>query len=222
MSAKLKKVEGPKINWQENKKLNLGCGKFPKHGFVNVDIDTKSGADFFCDLAKFPYDLPSKHFELIESDHLLEHLPNPYDFMKEMDRLLAPGGRLILRVPHYTRALTHWDHKRGFDVTFPFYFNPNFKGGYTGIHLNCSHQRLRWYSQAYLKESVLPAWQQILGELGGVVFDYFANLSPFFCSRVWGFWVGGFEEVEFHFEKPANLAKVLSPEFKDPFQQSDL
>jgi hypothetical protein len=31
--------------------------------------------------------------------------------------------------------------------------------------------------------------------------SFFANLSPNFCSRIWCYWVGGFDEIEFHFQK---------------------
>ena len=31
------------------------------------------------------------------------------------------------------------------------------------------------------------------------IISFFANLSPGFCSRIWCFWVGGFEEIEFNF-----------------------
>ncbi|MCX8472834.1 MAG: hypothetical protein ORN85_04210, partial [Sediminibacterium sp.] len=33
------------------------------------------------------------------------------------------------------------------------------------------------------------------------IINFFANLSPFLCSRLWCFWVGGFEEIEFVFIK---------------------
>ena len=36
--------------------------------------------------------------------------------------------------------------------------------------------------------------------VGGVM-NFLANLSPLACSRLWCFWVGGFEEIEYHFVK---------------------
>ena len=58
-------------------KLNLGCGQYPKPGFVNVDIDTLAKADVFHDLSLFPYPFESGSCNLIEMEHLLEHLPDP-------------------------------------------------------------------------------------------------------------------------------------------------
>jgi hypothetical protein len=34
----------------------------------------------------------------------------------------------------------------------------------------------------------------------GDIINFFANLSPEFCSRFWCNWVGGFEEISFEFE----------------------
>lgn len=198
----LRLAEGQsQTDWQNLTKLNLGCGQFPKEGFLNVDVDTKSKAQFLHDLSNYPYPFNSNHFELIEADHVFEHLPNVYDVMKEMHRLLKPGGKLIMRVPHYSRGLTHWDHKHGFDVTFPFYFNPEFKGGYTGLHFKLAKMRLRWLSQPYLKHTVMASWKVYLAQALGVVVDALAGFSPFLCTRLWCYWVGGFEEVEFHFVK---------------------
>jgi hypothetical protein len=39
----------------------------------------------------------------------------------------------------------------------------------------------------------------ILGQAIGAIIDLFANLSPWLCSRLWCYWVGGFEEIEFVF-----------------------
>jgi len=181
------------------KKLNLGCGEFKKAGYLNLDANPDCSPDRVHDLNRFPYPFPDSHFELIEADHVLEHLEDPFAVMKELHRLLAPAGRLILRLPHFSRGFTHAAHRRGFDVTFPYYFQPSFKGGYTGIAFALERCRLKWFAQPYLKKSVLSAPAYYFGlSLGGAL-DLLANLSPMLCSRLWCFWVGGFEEIEFEF-----------------------
>jgi SAM-dependent methyltransferase len=190
---------GPLIPTQ----LNLGCGRFPKPGFLNVDKDERSGADRLMDLDRLPYDLPTGHFTRIEADHVLEHLSDPLAVMAELHRLLQPGGALVLRVPHFSRGFSHWDHKRGFDHTFAYYFRPEWRGGYTGLELELVSCRLRWFTQPELKRTVLGPVSYALGALTGRVLDVAANLSPAACSRGWCFWVGGFEEIEFVFRKPA-------------------
>lgn len=184
------------------RKLNLGCGRFPKQGYVNVDVDERGGQDVTHDLNAFPYPFDGGDFDLVESSHNLEHLADPFRVMAEIHRLLAPGGKAVIRVPHFSRGFTHPDHKRGFDVSFPYYFDPEFPGGYSGTPFELVSLRLRWNGQPYLKKQVLSAPVAAgLAVVGGIV-DFFANLSPALCSRIWCFWVGGFEEIEFTFRKP--------------------
>ena len=181
--------------------LNLGCGQYPKDGYLNIDSDKRSKADKFLDLNKFPYQLPSNHFELVEADHLLEHLNDPIQFMHEVHRILKLDGRLHIRVPHYSRGFTHWQHKIGFDVSYPLYFQKEFQGGYVGIDFAIKKIELHWFCQLALKKKTLSSYQFLMGKTLGKIFDFFANLSPYACSRIWCFWVGGFEEVEFIFLK---------------------
>lgn len=179
--------------------LNLGCGQFKKEGFLNVDWDAKCSPDMQVNLEELPYPFPDSHFKLIETDHLLEHLGKVFDIMRELHRISAPGGRCVIRVPHFSRAMTHAEHKHGFDFTFPFYFDPTWKGGYTGAHFELQSMRLTWFAQPELKRTVLSTPSFFLGNAFGMVADLFANLSPVICSRFWCFLVGGFEEIEYHF-----------------------
>jgi SAM-dependent methyltransferase len=184
-------------------KLNIGCGQYPKPGYVNVDADPAAKADVFHNLDVFPYPFEENSFDEITADHCLEHLKDPFAVMKELKRIAKPGAEIIIRVPHFSRGFTHADHKRGFDFTFPYYFNPSFLGGYSGTHIGLKSMRLRWFAQQYLKKTILNP--VVFGGMAtlGFVFDLLANLSPALCSRLWCFWVGGFEEIEYHFVKPA-------------------
>ena len=181
------------------KGLNLGCGEFKKEGYINIDICDRLEPDVVQDLNHFPYPIKSDSFKLIESDHSLEHLENPFMVMKELHRILVKDGRLIIRVPHFSRGFTHPDHKRGFDVTFPYYFNKEFKGGYTGVEFRLEKTRLTWFAQHYLKKTVLSKPVYYSSIVIGKLIDFFANISPSLCSRSWCFCVGGFEQIEFHF-----------------------
>lgn len=184
------------------KKLNLGCGEFKKQGYINLDISAGVGPDVAHNLEQFPYPFDDAAFDLIEANHVLEHLSDPFRVMAELNRILKPGGRILIRVPHFSRAMSHPQHKRGFDVTFPFYFRRDFKGGYTGTPLVCERSELHWFAQHRLMKQTLSPGVYWGGCAVGRVLDFFAGLSPLFCSRVWCFWVGGFYEIEFLFKKP--------------------
>ncbi len=191
-----------------SRKLNLGSGEFLKEGYVNVDFTSISEPDVRHDLNRFPYPFEDDHFDVIEADHVLEHLENAFRVVEELYRIARHGATIHLRVPHFSRGFTHADHKRGFDVTFPLYFNPDFKPGYQNIPLKLEKMRLRWFAQPYMKKTVLPVSVYYVGRALGAFFDFFANLSPWICSRLWCFWVGGFEEIEFVFRVDKNLESV--------------
>ena len=180
-------------------KLNLGCGEFKKDGYLNLDISSAVRPDLVHDLNLFPYPFQDNQFDLIEADHVLEHLENPFRVMKELHRISRNKASLIVRAPHFSRGLTHPEHKRGFDVTFPLYFQKSFKGGFQGVEFELKRLKLSWFAQKRLKKETLPMFLYIMGYGLGSILSLLANLSPVFCSRLWCFWVGGFEEIEFQF-----------------------
>lgn len=182
-----------------SKKLNLGCGEFHKQGYVNVDYQAVSPPDIRHDLNIVPYPFEDDTFSVIEADHVLEHLDDPFSVMRELHRIGRDGCSIVIRVPHFSRGFTHAQHKRGFDVSFPYYFKPAFCGGFQGVTLDLEGMSLRWFAQPYLKKSVMPNWIFSIAAAVGSGIDFFANLHPFLCSRLWCFWVGGFEEIEMKF-----------------------
>jgi SAM-dependent methyltransferase len=182
-------------------KLNLGCGAFKKEGFINIDSSIFTDPDLIYDLNNVPYPFDNESFNLIEADHVLEHLNDPFLIMKELHRILKNEGRIIIRVPHFSRGFSHPGHKRGFDVTFPFYFRKDLKLGYCGVSLKLKSLKFKWFAQLYLKKTSIPAYKYIAGLTLGYIFNALANFAPNLCSRFWCFWVGGFEEIEFIFTK---------------------
>ena len=73
----------------------------------------------------------------------------------ELDRILTKGGILNIKVPHFTRGFTHWDHKHGFDVTFPIYFDKDSSGGFNKVELKHVSTNLKWFAQHDLKKKHL-------------------------------------------------------------------
>lgn len=183
------------------KKLNLGCGEVKKEGYVNLDRQISVKPDIIHDLNIFPYPFLDSHFDLIEAFHILEHLDRPFLAMKELHRILKPGGRLIIKVPHFSRGFTHAEHAHGFDITFPLYFNKNFtKSGFFGVEFRLEKMKLHWSAFFHL----LPNFgygKITIGilKIADKLISFLANVSPTFCSRIWCYWVGGFDEIEFEF-----------------------
>jgi predicted SAM-dependent methyltransferase len=82
-------------------KLNLGCGRDLRPGYVNVDFRPISGVDQYYDLSKFPWPWADGSAEEILMLDFLEHFPyrQTYTILHECWRVLAPGGKLIVQVP---------------------------------------------------------------------------------------------------------------------------
>jgi 2-polyprenyl-3-methyl-5-hydroxy-6-metoxy-1,4-benzoquinol methylase len=64
-------------------------------------------------------------FDIIYSNDVVEHVHDPINFFKEVDRLLAPRGVLILATPNGDRALLRGDRWGGFQSSLEhlWYFN---------------------------------------------------------------------------------------------------
>lgn len=80
-------------------KLNVGCGKNIKEGWINIDL--LESADLAINIRYgLPFDDDS--CELIYSEHFLEHLENPDEsvpFYQACQRVLGPGGCIHIGVP---------------------------------------------------------------------------------------------------------------------------
>jgi len=183
------------------KKLNLGCGESYKQGYVNVDFHEHVKQDIVHDLNVLPYPFKDNEFDMIEASHILEHLDKPLFIMKEFHRILKAGGELHIKVPHCSRGFTHSEHKAGFDVTFPYYFDHNFsKSGYYGVDFKLKSMELHWMAFFHLMPYMgINRFTVFLLKILNSFINFFAKLSPQLCSRIWCYWVGGFEEIEFKF-----------------------
>lgn len=89
-------------------KLNLGCGDPFCHApdpWVNVDVRPETQADVLADLLDLPWN--AEEAELIYAGHVLEHLPylSALDALREMHRVLVPGGRLLVVGPDSDKTL---------------------------------------------------------------------------------------------------------------------
>lgn len=85
-------------------KLNLGCGRDIRSGFINADRVSEFGADKVFDMED---GLPFKddYFDEILAYNCLEQISTPRKFvevMNELHRVLKPMGKMILRVPNVT------------------------------------------------------------------------------------------------------------------------
>lgn len=94
--------------------LDLGCGKVPLYAayapFVSevICVDWAPGEhiDHTCDLSQ-PLPFDADRFDTIVLSDVLEHIPEPDRLWREMTRVLAPGGKVIMNVPFYYSVHAH-------------------------------------------------------------------------------------------------------------------
>ena len=94
-------------------KLNLGSGPNKILGHINVDREIMFEPDVLHDLEHFPWPFDDNSAETIVASHVLEHLgqaPSVFcGVMQEIYRVLVPGGKLELRVPHHRSEMYFGD-----------------------------------------------------------------------------------------------------------------
>lgn len=112
-------------------KLNLGCGKVIRPGWINHDIVPADGVDIVYDLelcGSEPFPLADGSVEEIHASHLIEHIDRVLPFMQEMWRIARHGCRFELRLPFGSSDLAWADptHKRPYFVRSFDYFQQPF------------------------------------------------------------------------------------------------
>ncbi len=118
-----------KVLLMENKrskmnKLNLGCGKDIKAGYLNVDSIPLPGVDEVFDLDTYPWPFKHDTFEEIYCDNVLEHLSSIIKPVEEIWRISKPSGKVIIKVPIYPSiwAFTDPTHKSVYTyLTFNYF-----------------------------------------------------------------------------------------------------
>lgn len=107
-------------------RLNLGVGKRPRAGFFGVDIVEMDGVDAVADLNMGLPGLPDNSVDEIVSEHVFEHVDNFMLLMTELHRVVKPGGKITITVPHYSNVFGFSDptHVRFFGLYSMYYFVP--------------------------------------------------------------------------------------------------
>lgn len=102
--------------------LDVGCGRgtllseladrgFEVHG-TEVSRAAVEGADprteirIASNLGEADY--PENFFDLVILWHVLEHLPDPRETLREIRRILRPGGEVVVAVPNFSSWQARW------------------------------------------------------------------------------------------------------------------
>lgn len=68
-------------------------------------------------------DIPPASVDVVRMNHVLEHVPSPTQTMRAAERILRPGGRIVVEVPHLTQifAALSRDYFWALDLPRHFY-----------------------------------------------------------------------------------------------------
>jgi SAM-dependent methyltransferase len=91
-------------------RLDVGCGKNKKEGFIGIDQYKMDGVDVVMDVReRWPYDDDS--VDEVYSSHFIEHLTGEerVRFFNEMYRVLKPGCKAVIITPHWASNRAYGD-----------------------------------------------------------------------------------------------------------------
>jgi SAM-dependent methyltransferase len=174
--------------------LDLGCGLRKTRGAYGVDARPLPGVDLVHDLDRPPYPLPDDCADEIVLSHVLEHFSDPLPLMEEVWRLARPGGRILVRTPHYSGRYAWNDptHRRAFTSESFHYFGENTYSYYTRARFRVRSVRLKYF----MEEELWPWPYRLWGR--GV--QFLLDRHPTFGERFLCFLVGGIEELQVRLE----------------------
>jgi SAM-dependent methyltransferase len=88
------------------RRLNWGCGTEPPEGWINCDVKEGAGIDLSCDI-RDGLPLEADSIDYAVSIHALPELayPEVEPALKELHRVLKPGGALRLGLPDLEKAM---------------------------------------------------------------------------------------------------------------------
>ncbi len=111
----------------EINKLNLGCGRDIKEGYINLDIAKIEGVDVVHDIEKGHLPFKDDFFEEVYICHTLEHLGNFTEIMKELYRVCKKDAIIKIKSPYFASmtAFGSPTHKCFFSLGSFDYFLPN-------------------------------------------------------------------------------------------------
>lgn len=92
---------GPGINPQTDPRTTFYVDRYQTYGATGQPMNI----DVAADASALPFGTGS--LDYVFSSHMLEHCPNTLKVLQEWLRVLRPGGRVVLRLPHRDRMFDH-------------------------------------------------------------------------------------------------------------------
>jgi SAM-dependent methyltransferase len=98
------------------RKLNLGCGKDLKKGYINLDKGRAPGVDIVHDLDKYPWPFKDNYFDEVYARDVIEHVKDLFRAMMEIKRVCRNNAIVRIIVPY-------WHSSGAFYPNHNYFFN---------------------------------------------------------------------------------------------------
>jgi SAM-dependent methyltransferase len=152
-------------------RLNLGAGEQRIDGFFGIDHLPLTGTDILADLNEPLPLLPDGSVEHVRTRHVLEHVRNFLPLMEELYRILRPGGRIDIIVPHFSNPLAYSDptHVRFFGL-YSFYYmvdparqlRRKVPAFYTSARFQVERLSIRFDRETFFGKLTAPVYESIV------------------------------------------------------------
>lgn len=92
-------------------KIDLGCGKNKREGFVGCDQYAMEGVDHVFNIGEEAWPFEDDSVEEAHASHFIEHLTakQRVHFMNELCRVMKPGAKATIITPHWASNRAYGD-----------------------------------------------------------------------------------------------------------------
>ncbi len=126
-------------------RLNIGCGKDIRTGYINLDLKKLPGVDVVHNLNKIPYPFKDNYFDEIICYNVLEHMDNFLAVVEELYRISKNGAIIQVEVPffHSLEAFADPTHKNFFTLdTFDYLTKDHYFNYYSHVRFEVLEKKL--------------------------------------------------------------------------------
>ncbi len=105
-------------------KLDIGCGKNKKEGFIGIDTIAFPGVDLLLNVGKEKWPYENESIEYVYCSHLVEHL-TPWErahFVNELYRVLKLDAKAQIVTPHWSSCRAYGDPTHVWPPVSEFWF----------------------------------------------------------------------------------------------------
>jgi ubiquinone/menaquinone biosynthesis C-methylase UbiE len=158
-----------KIHSGEPINIEIGVGDRKRDASaVGIDILDTPAADIVGDALSVLSALPDNSVASVFSEHVFEHLSNLDEVIKEIDRVLVQGGKMVIVVPHFSNPFYYSDptHKTFFGLyTFSYFCDDKIFTRRVPRYVarpNLMLESVRLVFKTYRPRYIAFAWRKIL------------------------------------------------------------